>query len=82
MNYQTVGFIGGGRVASIILGGLGRARNMPTQVVVSDTNLEVLQKLQQEFPTITVIQNGNQQAARARPGFYWLTPANYGQCPE
>jgi len=56
---KSVGFIGGGRVTRIILTGLKRAGKMPADVVVSDTNNEVLKKLKDEFPEITVKPNDN-----------------------
>jgi pyrroline-5-carboxylate reductase len=38
MTNRSVGFIGGGRVARILLGGLKRAGQLPDRVVVSDSN--------------------------------------------
>jgi pyrroline-5-carboxylate reductase len=45
MKDKTLGFIGGGRVACIILGGLKKAGRMPGKIVASDTNPDVLKKL-------------------------------------
>lgn len=47
MTNKTLGFIGGGRITRIVLGGFKRAEKMPRQVVVSDTNVEVLNKLKE-----------------------------------
>jgi pyrroline-5-carboxylate reductase len=35
---KSIGFIGGGRVTRVILGGFKRAGEMPKQVAVTDTN--------------------------------------------
>lgn len=50
MKEMTLGFIGGGRVARIILGGLKKAGRMPAKIVASDTNPDALKKLQSAFP--------------------------------
>ena len=47
MKNKTVGFIGGGRITQIVLGGFKRAEKMPRQVVVSDINVDVLNKLKE-----------------------------------
>jgi pyrroline-5-carboxylate reductase len=52
MSANTVGFIGGGRIARIILGGWKRAGFLPAEVVVSETNAETLEKLTAQFPTV------------------------------
>ena len=52
MAANTVGFIGGGRIARIILSGWQRAEYMPAEVVVSEPNSEVLKKLKEQFPTV------------------------------
>jgi len=64
MGGETIGFIGGGRVAKIILGGLKRAGRMPRQVVVSDMNIDVLRRQKREFPEIVTAENDNGEAAR------------------
>ena len=43
---QSVGFVGAGRVARIILGGLKKAGCMPARIVASDTSPETLKRLQ------------------------------------
>lgn len=35
---KTIGFIGGGRITRILLGGLTRAGKMPENIVVADTS--------------------------------------------
>jgi pyrroline-5-carboxylate reductase len=61
---KTIGFIGGGRVARILLGGWQRAGHMPAHIVVSDTNAEVLSKLKAQYPEITVTADNTQPAAQ------------------
>lgn len=63
MAAKTIGFVGGGRIASIILGGLQRAGKMPEHVVVSDQNADVLDGLKGEFPEIKIFHNENKHAA-------------------
>ena len=42
MTLQSVGFIGGGRVARILLGGWRRAGILPSEVVVYDPDAKAL----------------------------------------
>lgn len=56
---KTAGFIGGGRITRIILGGLKKAGRLPSQVVVSDLEAEVLKKLKEEFPEIHIYPGDN-----------------------
>ena len=55
MTNQSIGFIGGGRVAKIILKGWSRVGKLPNKIVVSDTNADVLNKLKNEFLQIETI---------------------------
>jgi len=52
MATNTVGFIGGGRIARIILGGWKQAGFTPAEVVVSEPNAEALEKLKAQFPAV------------------------------
>lgn len=63
MKNRTIGFIGGGRVARIILGGWQQAGALPADIVISDPNAETLARLATDFPTINSVPDGNQQAA-------------------
>jgi pyrroline-5-carboxylate reductase len=63
MKEKSLGFIGGGRVARIILGGLKKAGRMPAKIVASDTNIDVLKKLRSEFPGIHTALNNNREPA-------------------
>jgi len=71
---KSIGFIGGGRVTRVILGGFKRAGEMPKQVVVSDTNIEVLNKLKEGFPEISIAPNDNKQPASKDIIFVALHP--------
>lgn len=64
MNEKSVGFIGGGRIARILLGGWLRAGKLPPSVTVSDTNEAVLARLKEQFVSIETALNDNQVAAR------------------
>jgi pyrroline-5-carboxylate reductase len=74
MSEKTVGFVGGGRVARIILGGLKKAGRMPGSIVASDTNPEVLKTLQSGFPEVQIAPNNNRQAAAQELVFLGLHP--------
>jgi len=52
--FKSIGFIGGGRITRIILGGFDRIEKWPGKVIVSDTNADVLKDLQKRFPKIEV----------------------------
>jgi len=74
MGVKTVGFVGAGRVARIILGGLERAGRMPAQVVASDTNPDILKRLQSGFPAVQNALQGNRAAAAQDLVFLALHP--------
>lgn len=71
---KTVGFIGGGRIARIMLGGFKQAGIELKGFVVSDNNPEVLQRLKSEFPEVEVIQNGNKEVIKSDIVFIALHP--------
>ncbi|PTX92280.1 NAD(P)-binding domain-containing protein [Opitutus sp. ER46] len=52
MNKQTVGFIGGGRIARIFLAGWTRAGKMPAHVVVADPNAQALAQLKARYAAV------------------------------
>ena len=64
MNNKTVGFIGGGRVARIILGGFNKTGQIPGNIVVSDTNRDVLENLQSDYPKIRTTQKNHEAAGQ------------------
>ncbi len=63
MSAKSVGFVGGGRVTHIILGGWEKAGRMPVKTFVSDINLDVLNRLQGCHPGIRVMHNDNRTPA-------------------
>jgi len=63
MESRTVGFVGGGRVVSILLGGWTRAGALPEGIVVSDQNPDVLARLQRRYPEV---QSADPATAAAR----------------
>lgn len=52
MHHQSIGFVGGGRITRIILGGWKRARKLPAKVVVSDCQAEALGRIMDGFPGV------------------------------
>jgi pyrroline-5-carboxylate reductase len=65
MKYKTIGFIGGGRIAHILLAGWQNAGKLPQQIIVSDNNPDVLQKLQERFPSITTTTDNRAPAGQS-----------------
>jgi pyrroline-5-carboxylate reductase len=61
--FKSIGFIGGGRVVRIMLGGFERKRRWPGKVIVSDANAEVLNNLKQRFPKIEAADDPGKPAA-------------------
>jgi len=74
MGEKTLGFVGGGRVARIILGGLERAGRMPAKITASDTSPDVLNRLQSGCPGVQTALNGNREAAAQDLVFLGLHP--------
>ena len=64
MNGKTVGFIGGGRITRVFLGGWARAGQMPASVVVSDTDSAVLARLKQTHGTVETVADNSAAAAQ------------------
>lgn len=63
MTNRTVGIVGGGRIARILLGGWSRARCLPARVVVSEPNEASLARLKQLHPQIEAAGDDNRRAA-------------------
>jgi pyrroline-5-carboxylate reductase len=63
MAHDAIGFIGGGRVAKILLNGWKRAGTLPGKIVVSDSNPDVLQKLKSDIPQIEAVVNNAKASA-------------------
>jgi pyrroline-5-carboxylate reductase len=64
MHKQKVGFVGGGRVARIILGGWSKSGQMPGEVVVSDTDPSALERLVRAFPSVRAVEDNSQAASQ------------------
>ena len=63
MHHKTIGFIGGGRITRIFLGGWTRAQKLPANITVSDPNADVLVRLKARFPAITATPDNTPAAA-------------------
>jgi pyrroline-5-carboxylate reductase len=74
MSSRSIGFIGGGRVARILLGGLERAGTRPATCVVSDTDAHVLDALKSRFPGIQTVGDDVAEPARQDVVFGALHP--------
>jgi len=75
---KSLGFIGGGRITRIMLGGFQRAGKLPSDIVVSDNNEAVLQSLRDEFPGITTALNDNAAPSSQDLVFLALHPPAMG----
>lgn len=62
---KKMSFIGGGRVTRILLKGFKRAGISLENVLVSDTNPDVLKRIIDEFPEVTVQVDANVQAIQS-----------------
>jgi pyrroline-5-carboxylate reductase len=78
MKTKSIGFIGGGRITQIILGGFKKKRKGFKEIIVSDTSEDVLQKLKAKFPEIKIHHNGNAKAASRDIVFLALHPPAIG----
>lgn len=75
---HTIGFIGGGRIVRIMLGGWERANVLPARIVVSDTDAQVLELLTRRFPAVEVVPGSNHGPARQDIVFVALHPPAIG----
>lgn len=66
-----VGFIGGGRIVRILLGGWHRAGRLPDQVVVYEPQAGALDRLRGEHPTV---QAGDLASAAKQPVLFLAVP--------
>ena len=57
MKTKSLGFIGGGRITKIFLQALKSKLNNFSQIIVSDSNLDVLNALQKQFPGIQITED-------------------------
>lgn len=63
MDQPSIGFVGGGRAATIILAGLDRAERRPRRVVVSDPSVATLEQLRSRVPEIEITSDNAAAAA-------------------
>jgi pyrroline-5-carboxylate reductase len=79
MDTQSIGFIGGGRVAKIILQGWKRAQMLPAHIIVIDTNPETLESLKKDFPVIETTVDNSAIPAACDVVFLGLHPPVFGK---
>ena len=83
MSSSSVGFVGGGRIARIMLEGWRQAGTMPERVIVSDPNAATLDALKATHPSIRTCVGDNCAAAGRSIVFLGLHPAAFGDAlPE
>jgi pyrroline-5-carboxylate reductase len=63
----------------VLLAAMERSGSLPSQVVVSDMNAETLKVLQQRFPSIRTVVDGNTEAAGQDFVFFALHPPAAGE---
>jgi len=78
MNTKSFGFIGGGRITRIMLEGFSRAGFNPAKIIVSDINLEILEKLKTDYPGIIISQD-NSMPVQADIIFIALHPPAFNE---
>lgn len=74
MKFGSIGFIGGGRITRIFLGGWKRAGALPENIVVGDPNAETLARLTEDFPAVTEAGGDNRKAAAQSVVFLAVHP--------
>ena len=52
MSMKSIGFIGGGRIANVFLGGWSHANALPAKVLVHDCNQDTVEKLKVRYPRV------------------------------
>ncbi|MCM2254183.1 MAG: NAD(P)-binding domain-containing protein [Vicinamibacteria bacterium] len=61
---MSIGFVGGGRITRVFLEGWRRHGELPPEIVVSDPDAAVVERLAAAFPGVTVLRDDNARAAR------------------
>lgn len=74
MYSKSLGFIGGGRITRIILGGLKKADKLPDEIVISDVNSDLLEGLKESFPNVQIKVNGNESVSEKDVVFIAVHP--------
>ena len=62
MSAKTIGFIGGGRITRVFLGGWRKAGTMPAKVVVSDIDAQALARIKESFGAVEIVCDDNAAA--------------------
>jgi pyrroline-5-carboxylate reductase len=70
----SVGFVGGGRITRVFLDGWRRHGGLPADVVVSDPDAAVVERLGAAFPAVPVVRDDNARAARQDVVFVAVHP--------
>lgn len=78
MKHRSIGFIGGGRIARILISGWRQAGVLPPDIVVCDPNAEASAKLSAEFPFLRISAEGNRLAAAQALVFLAVHPPAMG----
>ncbi len=79
--YGSIGFIGGGRITRILLDGWKKEGDLPDEIIVSDSNPDVLKAIQEGHPGIE-IRTENTIAAGCKIVFLALHPPAIGDILE
>lgn len=79
MSETKIGFIGGGRVARILLGGWSKAGELPTEIVASDPEAKSLERLTDAFPNVCSVGNDNAATAGQDVVFLAVHPPVVGE---
>lgn len=79
MKHRSMGFVGGGRVVRVLLGGLQRAGAFPEDCVVADAKPEPLEALGRRFPGIRCTGADIAEPARQDLVFGALHPPALGE---
>ena len=79
MSERKIGFIGGGRVARILLGGWSKAGELPTEIVASDPEAKSLERLTDAFPNVCSVGNDNAATAGQDVVFLAVHPPVVGE---
>lgn len=74
MAAYSIGFLGGGRITRVLLGGWSRIGRLPGRIVVSDSDPQVLSGLQARFSTVETVGDANVIALQQDVVFVALHP--------
>jgi pyrroline-5-carboxylate reductase len=80
---KSLGFIGAGRIVRIFIEALHRQKKLPDKIVVNDPNVDVIKKLQSDYPEAPIVAAGAQDAAAQDIVFLAVHPPQIGEvCKE